>query len=74
MVVALRVLKKGGGFAIHDLFSRGNYGDMDAFIARLKEQGYERVELIDTTQGLFMGPREAKWLMLGSSKLLASKK
>ena len=47
---------------------------MDAFIARLKEQGYERVELIDTTHGLFMGPREAKWLMLGSSKLLAGRK
>ena len=63
-----------GSFAIHDLFSRGNYGDMDAFIARLKEQGYEQVKLIDTTQGLFMGPREAKWLMLGSSKLLAGRK
>jgi len=47
---------------------------MDAFIARLKEQGYERVELIDTTRGLFMGSREAKWLMLGSSKLLVGKK
>ena len=74
LLETLRVLKKGGGFAIHDLFSRGNYGDMDAFIARLKEQGYERVELIDTTQGLFMGPREAKWLMLGSSKLLMGRK
>ena len=74
LLETLRVLKKGGSFAIHDLFSRGNYGDMDAFIARLKEQGYEQLELIDTTQGLFMGPREAKWLMLGSSKLLMGKK
>ena len=74
LLETLRVLKKGGSFAIHDIFSRGNYGDMDAFIARLKEQGYERVELIDTTQGLFMDPREAKWLMLGSSKLLVGKK
>jgi len=26
------------------------------------------------TQVLVMGPREAKWLMLGSSKLLAGRK
>jgi Hypothetical methyltransferase. len=32
----LRVLKKGGTFAIHDIMSRSRYGDMEAFIDELK--------------------------------------
>ena len=70
----LRVLKRGGVFAIHDLMSSARYGDMDAFIADLKAKGYEKVELIDTTQGLFMSPKEAKSLQLTGSTLLVGKK
>ncbi|EPF26050.1 hypothetical protein HMPREF1221_01553 [Treponema socranskii subsp. paredis ATCC 35535] len=70
----LRVLKKGGVFAIHDLMSRSRYGDMDAFVADLKAKGYEKAELIDTTQGLFMTPKEAKSLQLTGSTLLIGKK
>jgi len=69
-----RVLKKGGCFAIHDLMSPRRYGDMEAFLARLKAEGYERVELIDTTKGLFMSGKEAKRLMLHGSTLLIGKK
>ena len=32
----LRVLKKGGTFAIHDLMSKARYGDMEAFAQGLK--------------------------------------
>ena len=70
----LRVLKKGGVFAIHDLMSRSRYGDMDAFVADLKAKGYEKIELIDTTQGMFMTPKEAKSLQLAGSTLLVGKK
>ena len=70
----LRVLKKGGVFAIHDLMSRSRYGDMDAFVADLKAKGYEKIELIDTTQGMFMTPKEAKSLQLTGSTLLVGKK
>ena len=70
----LRVLKKGGVFAIHDLMSRSRYGDMDAFVADLKAKGYEKAELIDTTQGMFMTPKEAKSLQLAGSTLLVGKK
>ena len=70
----LRVLKKGGTFAIHDIFSKMKYGDMQAFVQKLKAMGYERVELIDTTKGLFMTEKESKRLALTGSALLVGKK
>ena len=32
LLETLRVLKKGGSFAIHDIFSKSKYGDMQAFV------------------------------------------
>lgn len=74
LLETLRVLKKGGVFAIHDLMSPARYGNMQAFAERLRAQGYEQVELIDTTKGMFMSPKEAKRLMLCGSTLLVGKK
>ena len=74
LLETLRVLKKGGTYAIHDLMSPGRYGDMQAFVQKLREMGYERVELIDTTDGSFMTPKEAKRLMLRGSTLLLGRK
>ena len=74
LLETLRVLKKGGTFAIHDVFSCMMYGDMRAFVQRLKEMGYEEVELIDTTHGMFMSPWEAKWMTLIGSAILKGKK
>ena len=70
----LRVLKKGGIFAIHDLMSKARYGDMQKFVRDLKSEGYEQVYLIDTTDKFFKSPQEAKSLMLGGSALLFGKK
>lgn len=70
----LRVLKKGGTFAIHDLMSPRRYGDMQAFVNKLKAMGYERVELIDTTDGKFMSKKEAAHIMLRGSTLLVGRK
>ena len=74
LLETLRVLKKGGTFALHDIFSRARYGDMQAFVQKLRAMGYEQVELIDTTQGLFITPSEAKWMALSGSALLVGKK
>ena len=74
LLETLRVLKKGGTFAIHDLMSKRRYGDMDAFVKKLYSMGYEKVELIDTTDGLFMTKKEAGRLMLKGSMLLIGKK
>ena len=70
LLETLRVLKEGGVFAIHDLMTVRRYGDMNAFTAELKKQGYKKVELIDTTKGMFMNQKEAKWLKLFGSTIL----
>lgn len=74
LLETLRVLKKGGSFAIHDLMSKKRYGDMDAFCRKLREMGYEKVELLDTADGSFMSPKEARAYMLTGSRLLFGKK
>ena len=74
LLETLRVLKKGGTFALHDIFSKARYGDMQAFANKLRAMGYEKVELIDTTNGMFMSPWEAKWMALSGSALLVGKK
>lgn len=74
LLETLRVLKKGGTFAIHDLMSKARYGDMDAFVKKLKDAGYEDVRLIDTADGKFIDKKEARWLDLGGSTLLVGRK
>ncbi len=74
LLESFRVLKKGGTFVIHDIFSKSEYGDMQAFMKRLEGMGYEDVKMIDTTQGMFMTPWEAKWMTLSGSAILMGKK
>lgn len=74
LLETLRVLKKGGTFAIHDIFSKSKYGDMQAFVRKLRDMGYEQVELIPTDSGRFMTPWEAKWMALSGSAILVGKK
>ena len=70
----LRVLKKGGTFAIHDIMSKGRYGDMEKFVKELLDAGYEEVKLIPTDDGMFMTKREATKMMLKGSSLLVGRK
>ncbi len=74
LLETLRVLKKGGTFAIHDIFSKDKYGDMQAFVKKLKDLGYNQAELIPTDDGKFMSRWEAKWMGLSGSALLVGKK
>ena len=70
LLETLRTLKKGGAFALHDIFSKAKYGDMQAFVQKLRDMGYQKVELIDTTDGEFITPFEARWMALSGSALL----
>ena len=74
LLESLRVLKKGGTFALHDIFSKGNYGDMNSFVGKLKDMGYEKVELIPTDSGKFMTRWESAWMALSGSAILFGKK
>ena len=74
LLETLRVLKKGGCFAIHDIMSQSKYGNMQSFVEKLKGMGYENVELIETTDGKFMSPFEAKWMALSGSAILVGRK
>ena len=74
LLETLRTLKKGGIFALHDIFSRSRYGDMEAFVKKLRDMGCEKVELIDTTSGRFMKKSEAAWMALSGSALLTGRK
>ena len=71
---SLRVLKKGGTFAIHDEFTKSKYGDTALLVKKLQDLGYEKVELLDTSDGLFMTKKEASPLGLVGSGLLVGKK
>ncbi|MGI6688681.1 MAG: class I SAM-dependent methyltransferase [Christensenellales bacterium] len=74
LLETLRVLKKGGSFAIHDIFSRRKYGDMQSFIKKLRNMGYENVQLIGTTDGVFMTKKEAVMYSLRHSAILCGRK
>ena len=74
LLETLRVLKKGGMFAIHDIFSKSRYGDMQAFVKKLKDMGYADVRLIDTTDGTWITKWESVWMELAGSALLIGRK
>ncbi len=74
LLETLRTLKKGGSFAIHDIFSTSKYGDMQVFVKKLRAMGYQKAELIDTTSGKFMKKTEAAWMGLSGSAMLVGKK
>ena len=74
LLETLRVLKKGGVFAINDNMKPRMYGDMEAFAQKLRDMGYENVQFIDTTREIFGSRRRAAMMMLGDSRMLAGRK
>ena len=74
LLETLRVLKKGGVFALNDEMKPRMYGDMETFAQELRDMGYEDVRLIDTAQEAFGSRRRAAMMMLGDSRMLAGRK
>ena len=70
---AFRVLKKGGTFAIHDVFSWDYFGNMEKFVQEMKDAGFEEVEFYSTANVL-MTPGEAAVLLLKDSAMLCGRK
>lgn len=71
---SLRVLKKGGVFALNDDMKEQMYGDMNTFVEELKNMGYEDVRLVDTASEIFGSKRNAALHMLGSSMMIVGRK
>ena len=74
LLETLRVLKKGGVFALNDEMKPGMYGDMEAFAQKLRDMGYEEVRLVDTAKEAFGSHRRAAMMMLGESRMLVGRK
>ena len=74
LLETLRVLKKGGVFALNDDMKPKMYGDMDAFVQKLRDMGYEDVRLIDTATEAVGSRRRAGLMMLGDSRMLVGRK
>ena len=62
------------GPANHAAAQTVNQRDAEDAAKEVGDMGYERVELIDTTDGSFMTPKEAGRLMLCGSTLLVGRK
>ena len=71
---SLRVLKKGGVFALQDDMKPGMYGDMNAFARELKAEGFQDVRIIETAEEIFGSKSKAKMVALGNSAVLAGRK
>lgn len=74
MLETLRVLKKGGVFAINDSMRKSMYGDMDAFAQKLRNMGYQEVRFVDTTKDVFGSKAKASMLFLPDSRMLVGRK
>lgn len=72
---ALRVVKKGGAFAFHDLFfERTIYGDIEKFIEELKSEGISEIHLLRSSNEKFIPGILKTRPMLGCIGLIYGKK
>lgn len=63
---ALRVVKKGGAFAFHDLFEQKHlYGNIESFLEELKRDGISEIHYISHTESLHFIPTicKAPWML-----------
>lgn len=74
LLESLRVLKKGGVFALNDAMKPQMYGDMEAFARKLREMGFEHVRLVDTATEIFGSPGKSALLFLPNSTMLVGRK
>lgn len=68
---ALRVVKKGGTFAFHDLFFADKiYGDIESFVESLKNEGISEIHLIHSNKEKFIPKILKTGFMLGKIGLI----
>jgi ubiquinone/menaquinone biosynthesis C-methylase UbiE len=68
---ALRVVKKGGAFAFHDLFfEKKFYGDINDFVRQLKTEGIREIHLVSSKDEKFIPKILKSRFMLGRIGLI----
>lgn len=74
---AFRVLKKGGAFALQDMFAqKALYGDMEQFVEELKKAGFQEVHYIGNIEkqdGLVPGYIQTPWMISGAGLIYGIK-
>ncbi len=71
---ALRTLKKGGIFVIHDRMTQDRYGSRDAIVQRVLESGCREARLIPTDEGLILPSSASIRALFAGSCLLVGRK
>ena len=71
---SLRVLKKGGVFAINDSMKQKAFGDIEELARELRNEGYKDVQVINTSQAILGSEKNASMLFLKDSKMLVGVK
>ena len=74
LLESLRVLKKGGVFVLHDNMKPQMYGDMNAFVEKLKSMGFAEVRYVETAEAIFGSKQCAAMMMLGDSAMIVGRK
>ena len=74
MSESLRVLKKGGVFAINDSMKPKMYGNVELFAQKLRDAGYEEVKIINTSTEVFGSKKRAALLFLPDSTMIVGRK
>ncbi len=74
LLESLRVLKKGGVFVLHDSMKPQMYGDMNAFVEKLKGMGFDEVRYVETAETIFGSKSRAAMMMLGNSAMIVGRK
>lgn len=74
LLESLRVLKKGGVFVLHDNMKPRMYGDMQAFVRKLKEMSFAEARYVETAADIFGSKRRAAMMMLGDSAMIVGRK
>lgn len=70
----LRVLKRGGVFALNDDMKPRMYGDVETFAQELRDAGLAEVRVVDTAREIFGSSTRAALMMLGESRMLVGRK
>ena len=71
---ALRVVKKGGAFALHDTYgNKDMYGNMDEFLLYLREKGISDISYIPNTERNIPMPLLLRFMLRGVGMLYGTK-